>query len=66
METYKHKKNSGSAFLNDKEGNEKRPDYKGSTDIDGEDYYVALWHRESGSGKEYYYISLEKKSEAAF
>jgi hypothetical protein len=60
MEAYKHKENSGSTFLNDKEGNERRPDYKGSADIGGEDYYVAMW------SKEYYHISFEKKSDAPF
>ena len=64
--TYKHKTNSGSAFLNDKEGNERRPDYKGSADIGGEDYYIAMWKREMKDGKEYFYVSLEKKGEAPF
>ena len=64
--TYKHKENSGSGFLNDKEGNDRRPDYKGSADIGGEDYYVAMWRRETKDGKEYLYMSLEKKGEVPF
>jgi len=64
--TYKHKENSGSVFLNDKEGNDRRPDYKGSADIGGEDYYVAMWRRETKDGKEYLSMSLEKKGEVPF
>ena len=63
---YEHKNNTGTAFLNDKEGNERRPDLKGSAKIDEEDYLVACWLKKSESGKEYYSMSFEKKSEAPF
>lgn len=48
---------SGVLFKNDKQGNEKRPDYKGSCEIDGANLWVSAWVREKkdGSGK---YMSL--------
>jgi len=61
MNTYERKPNTGSAFLNDKEGNEKRPDYKGTVNIEGKDHYVAIWNRTSKGGKQYVYLAFEDK-----
>ena len=38
---------SGVLFKNDKEGNEKRPDYTGNIQIEGTEYRLAAWIRES-------------------
>lgn len=42
---------SGVLFKNDKDGNEKRPDYKGSAEIEGVQYWVSAWIREGAKGK---------------
>lgn len=42
---------SGVLFKNDKGDNERRPDYKGSAEIDGVEYWVSAWIRESAKGK---------------
>jgi hypothetical protein len=42
---------SGVLFKNDKEGNEKRPDYKGSAEIEGVQYWVSAWVRDGAKGK---------------
>lgn len=49
---------SGVLFKNDKQGNEKRPDYKGSCEIYGNQLWVSAWVRDKkdGSGK---YMSLK-------
>lgn len=39
---------TGSLFKNDKGDNEKRPDYKGQCEIDGVQYWISSWIRESG------------------
>lgn len=45
--------NTGILFKNDKDGNEKRPDYKGSINIEGKEYKLSAWIRtkKDGSGK---------------
>ncbi len=38
-------------FRNDKEGNEKRPDYTGTINIDGTEYRLAAWIKDGKKGK---------------
>lgn len=42
---------SGVLFKNEKDGNEKRPDYKGSAEIEGVQYWVSAWIRDGAKGK---------------
>jgi hypothetical protein len=42
---------TGVLFKNDKDGNEKRPDYKGSAEIEGVQYWVSAWIRDTAKGK---------------
>ncbi len=42
---------TGILFKNDKNGNEKRPDYKGSAEIEGVQYWVSAWIRDTAKGK---------------
>lgn len=42
--------NTGIMFQNDKGGNEKRPDWKGSLDIDGVAYWISGWEKETSKG----------------
>tara|TARA_R100001463_G_scaffold7889_2_gene24805 strand:+ start:718 stop:966 length:249 start_codon:yes stop_codon:yes gene_type:complete len=51
--SYEHKENNGSMFPNDKGDNKKRPDYKGSINIDGTLYNISAWKNEAKSGKKY-------------
>ena len=53
--------NTGALFKNDKEGNDKRPDYKGKIDIGGREYWLSAWVRtkKDGSGK---YLSLKAEA----
>ena len=43
--------NSGILFKNDKEGNERRPDYTGKATVDGEEYRIAAWIKNGKKGK---------------
>lgn len=45
--------NRGSLFVNDKGGNESRPDYKGIATINGVNYDVAGWKQTAKSGVKY-------------
>jgi hypothetical protein len=57
--------NSGSIAKNDKGDNPKRPDYKGSCEVDGVAYWIAAWVKKGDKGP---FLSLsfdpkEKKAE---
>lgn len=53
---------SGVMFRNDKEGNEKRPDYRGSAEIDRVQYWVSGWIREpKGGGDKFMSLRFEVK-----
>ena len=41
--SYEIKENSGSLFRNDKKEKESHPDYKGSANIAGLEYWVSAW-----------------------
>jgi hypothetical protein len=46
--------NSGALFKADaakKRDNPKRPDYEGSAEVDGVDYWISAWLKEGKSGK---------------
>jgi hypothetical protein len=46
----------------DKEGNEKRPDYAGEIEVQGAgNFYAALWGRKDKNGKTYLSLRLTKK-----
>ena len=43
--------NSGVLFKNENKDNEKKPDYKGSIMVDGNEYWLSAWVKEGKSGK---------------
>lgn len=58
--------NTGSLFKNDKGDNEKRPDYKGSVNVDGVEYWLSAWIRTAGdntkrAGEKFMSLKLEAK-----
>jgi hypothetical protein len=53
---------TGVLFVNDKQGNDKRPDWKGSAEIDGVHFWVSGWARESARGP-LISLKLEKKEQ---
>jgi uncharacterized protein (DUF736 family) len=54
--------NKGVVFKNDKKGNEKAPDYKGTIDIEGKEFEIALWVRTSQKdGSKFFSTSQQPK-----
>ena len=53
--------NSGALFKNDKEGNENRPDYKGSINVNGVDFWLSSWLKTSKAGNKYMSLSVQAK-----
>ncbi len=59
MAGYEQKDNSGVLFKNDKQGNEKRPDYTGNIMVNGTEMWLSAWIKEGAKGK---YMSLSCQS----
>jgi hypothetical protein len=59
---YEMREGSGSLFKNDKDGNEKRPDYRGDALINGEVLEISAWIKEGKNGK---FMSLSFKPKEA-
>lgn len=54
--------NSGALFKNDdKREGKKDPDYKGSVNVDGVDYWVSSWINTSKAGQKYMSLKLKAK-----
>lgn len=57
--------NRGVLFKNDKKGNEKRPDLRGTLVVNNEEFNVSGWKRKSQkSGDAYLSLSVEPKKAA--
>lgn len=55
--------NSGVLFKNDKDGNEKRPDYTGEINVDGKDLRLAAWIKTSAKGTKFLSLRVSEKEE---
>ena len=47
---------TGALFKNDKKESEKHPDYKGSCEIDGVEYWVSYWLNEVERGRPSFHL----------
>lgn len=55
--------NTGALFINDKGGNEKRPDRKGTLNVEGVEYQISGWIREKKNGGEKFLsLKVERKN----
>lgn len=62
---YEHRENSGSLFKNDKRHTESHPNYKGSANIGGKEYWVSCWRNESKGGEVFLSLAFSEKHERA-
>lgn len=51
----------GSLFKNDKKTTDKHPDYKGSAQIEGVEYWLSAWVNTSRDGRKYMKLKFEPK-----
>lgn len=57
--------NTGLIFVNQfKEDNKKAPDYKGSIDVNGELFDIALWIKDGGKNDDFYAVAIQPPYEA--
>jgi hypothetical protein len=54
----------GVLFKNDRKESDKHPDYKGSAEVDGVEYWIAAWIKEGKNGK-FMSLSFTAKEEEA-
>ncbi len=62
--------NSGLLAKNDKQGNENRPDYRGSINVDGREYWLSAWIKQGRdgtklAGQKYMSLSVQPKDAQA-
>lgn len=57
--------NRGALFRNDKKQSEKHPDYRGSVNVDGVEYWVSSWIKTSKRGEKFMSLSFTAKEPAA-
>lgn len=62
--------NSGLLAKNDKQGNESRPDYRGSINVDGREYWLSAWIKQGRegtklAGQKYMSLSVKPKDTPA-
>ena len=60
---YEQKEGQGVLFPNDKKGNEKAPDYKGTVLINGELTEIAAWKKQGSKGE---FLSIKQKTKTPF
>ena len=59
--------NSGVLFQNDKEGNDKRPDYKGKINVEGAEFEIAGWKRVAkSSGKPFLSLKIQESKNEGY
>lgn len=59
---YEQKPNSGALFVNDRKQTETHPDMTGKLNVDGKDYYVSAWQKQSSKGA-FYSLSVKPKDD---
>jgi uncharacterized protein (DUF736 family) len=52
----------GSLFRNDRKDKDSQPDYNGTCQIEGVEYYMNAWVKESKAGKKYFSFSFKAKN----
>ena len=56
--------NSGALFKNDRKETDNHPDYKGSINVGGVEYWINAWLNESKSGQKYMGLKIKAKDAA--
>lgn len=57
--------NRGALFKNERKEKETHSDYNGTIDVNGEEFYLNAWVKESKAGKKFFSLSVKPKGEAA-
>ena len=55
--------NSGALFKNTKKQKDNHPDYTGTINVDGEEFYISAWLKTSKGGSKYMSLAVNPKEE---
>ena len=55
---FENKENYGALFKNDQKSNDNQPDYTGKVNVEGADYKIAGWIKESKAGNTYLSLKI--------
>lgn len=55
--------NRGALFKNDKKEKDTQPDYRGSLNVGGVEYWLSAWLKESKAGKKFMSLSVTVKED---
>ena len=54
--------NSGALFRNERRTNDRQPEYTGSLNVEGEEFWVSAWVKESKKdGRKFFSLAVTKK-----
>jgi uncharacterized protein (DUF736 family) len=56
--------NSGALFRNEEKSEERHPDYRGSLNVGGTEYWISSWLKTAKTGKKYMSLSVQPKQPA--
>ena len=54
------KLNSGAIFKNDRKTADNQPDYRGKINVDGKEWEISLWVKESQAGSKYFSAAIKE------
>ena len=57
--------NSGALFRNDEKKTENHPDYRGSLNVGGQDFWISAWLKTSKKGQKFMSLSVTPKQQAS-
>ena len=57
--------NSGALFRNDRKEKETQPDLRGKINVDGRDFYISAWSKQSDKAGKYMSLALTPVEEKA-
>lgn len=55
--------NRGSLFDNDRKEKDTHPDFTGSINVDGKEYWLSAWKKTSNAGKRFFSMSVKAKEQ---
>lgn len=58
---YEQKENQGALFKNEDKSSDAMPDYKGSINVQGKDFWIAAWIKTSKKGQKFMSLSVQSK-----
>ncbi len=63
--TFERKDNQGALFKNERKEQDTHADYNGNCRIDGHDYWLNAWVKESAKGGKFFSLSFKRKDGTA-